>query len=165
MAAPPSNHRDSVRLTVSKTCRVQEEVHTVGHSEATSSATHPKSPQKLCLPPPHPPSVSLYFLALHASSISQHYKVTRSTRLAHASSFVYFLNGPQSFKETPRGRKKINQDKYTVKCVPWGQRKTTYRKSTATSASANRGIHRNACVYAFVCVCVLIWWTNCTNSS
>lgn len=91
MAAPPSNHRDSVHLTVSKTCRVQEEAHTVGHSEATSSAAHPKSPQKLCLPPPHPPFASLYFLSLHAPSTSQHYKVTKFTRLIHASSFVYFL--------------------------------------------------------------------------
>lgn len=62
MAAPPSNHRDSVHLTVSKTCRVQEEAHTVGHSEATSSAAHPKSPQKLCLPPPHPPFTSSLFM-------------------------------------------------------------------------------------------------------
>lgn len=48
--------------SVSKTCLVEEESHTVGHSEATSSAAHPKSLQKLCMSPPHPPSISIYFL-------------------------------------------------------------------------------------------------------
>lgn len=43
MAAPPSNHCDSVHLTVSKTCRVEEEAKAVGHTEATSSAAHPGS--------------------------------------------------------------------------------------------------------------------------
>ena len=47
MAAPPSNHRDSVHLTVSKTCRAEEEAHTVGHTAATSSAAHPESPSKV----------------------------------------------------------------------------------------------------------------------
>lgn len=53
-----------VRLhSVSKTRRVEEEAETVGHSKATSSAAHPERLQNWCLPHPHPPSVSVYFLS------------------------------------------------------------------------------------------------------
>lgn len=84
MAVPPSYHRHSVHLPVSKTCRVEEKAHTVGHSEATSSA-------KWCLPSPHPP-FRLPLLPVRALFILPNMWVDSevTTCLIHTSCVVYF---------------------------------------------------------------------------